>query len=53
MYSVKVSKTYKWHGKREDVNAGEKSLNYIKWHETEYEITHNKFGYASFVNPED
>ena len=53
MYSVKVSKTYKWHGKREDVSAGVLSKRYEEWENTEYEITHNRFGYASFMNPDD
>ena len=53
MYAVKVSKTYKWHGKREDVSASLSSTKYTDWLKTEYEITHNKFGYASFMNPDD
>jgi len=53
MYSVKVSKTYKVNGKREDISASLTSNNYQIWLSTEYEITHNRFGYASFMNPDD
>jgi len=53
MYSVKISKTYKWNGKREDVSASLTSPKYEEWARTEYEITHNKFGYASFMNAVD
>jgi len=56
MYSVKVSKTYKWlskDGKRDDVSASMTSVKYHEWYATDYEITHNRFGYASFMNPDD
>jgi hypothetical protein len=55
MYSVKVSKNYIWQGKREDylgalVNT---NTNYDEWRQTDYEIIHNGYGYASFRTPED
>lgn len=59
MYSVKVSFSYIWHGKREDFigklienNQGSTSA-YDAWKETEYEKEHNGYGYASFVNQRD
>lgn len=53
MYSVKVSKSYFWHGKREDYIGSLTSNNYELWKQTDYEIQHNGFGYASFRNHED
>jgi RNA recognition motif-containing protein len=53
MYSVKVSKSYFWHGKREDYIGNLLNTQYEEWRQTDYEIVHNGFGYASFMHPED